>query len=169
VGRLGGRPPAGALRSAVLSACAGFLLAVLWMDLMFDVQVLADPSGGGSVPEAVLASIATYYRRVTTDASPMGTLIATVMAIAVSAALWQLVRAPERRHALILLLIVLPVALALGRVVPNAVRLGARADPPAVQEQLALGICREHLACFASVAIALVLQLRGQRSRHKRG
>jgi hypothetical protein len=24
----------------VLAACGGFLLAVLWMDLMFDVQVL---------------------------------------------------------------------------------------------------------------------------------
>ena len=45
---------------------AGFLLAVLWFDLMFDVQVSATPAG--ELPEQVLASIAGYYRRVTTTA-----------------------------------------------------------------------------------------------------
>src|SRR5262249_22775929 len=41
----------------------GFLLAVLWMDLMFDVQVLRHRRDRGDLPEDVLASIAGYYRR----------------------------------------------------------------------------------------------------------
>ena len=49
----------------VLAACGGFLLAVLWFDLMFDVQVLRHGSAA-VLPEPVLASIAGYYRRVTT-------------------------------------------------------------------------------------------------------
>jgi hypothetical protein len=151
-----GRAPA----ERVLPACAGFLLGVLWMDLMFDVQVLRQP-GGAPLPEPVLASIAGYYHRVTTDASPMGALIAAVMLVAVVAALWQLVRGPGLRTAMAALLIAVPVALALGRIVPDAVRLGLRHDPIDVQSALARGICRDHLVCFASVAVFLILQLRG--------
>ena len=47
----------------ILAACGGFLLAVLWMDLMFDVQVLRHR--GETLPEAVVDSIGAYYRRVT--------------------------------------------------------------------------------------------------------
>ena len=50
--------------SPFVTAGAGFLLAVLWFDLMFDVQAARQP--GGDLPEEVLASIAGYYRRVTT-------------------------------------------------------------------------------------------------------
>jgi len=148
--------------SGVLAACAGFLLGVLWMDLMFDVQVLSHP-GGAALPESVLTSIATYYRRVTTDTQPMGGLIATVMAVAAAGAIWRAIRAPGARTALSAVLIVGPVALALGRVVPNTVRLGLGGDPIAVQSQLARGICHDHLVCFASVAGFLLLELRGPR------
>ena len=64
--------------TSLLIACGGFLLAVLWMDLMFDVQVLRHRDSG-ELPEAVLASIAAYYRRVTTDAWPMNRAIGLVM------------------------------------------------------------------------------------------
>ena len=49
-----------------VAAGAAFLLAVLWFDLMFDVQVRSHPSN--PLPANVLASISAYYRRVTTDA-----------------------------------------------------------------------------------------------------
>src|SRR6185312_1844083 len=50
--------------NAFVSAGAGFLLAVLWFDLMFDVQA----RGGSEVSPAALSSIAYYYARVTTGA-----------------------------------------------------------------------------------------------------
>jgi hypothetical protein len=46
-------------------AGAGFLLAVLWFDLMFDVQTRKH--AGERLPPEVLASITSYYRRVTTE------------------------------------------------------------------------------------------------------
>jgi hypothetical protein len=141
---------------ALLAACAGFLLGVLWMDLMFDVQALR---ALGEVPEPALASIAAYYRRVTTDAWPMGGLIGTVMGIAIAGALWQVIRAPDWQSASALVLIVLPVGLAFGRVVPDAVRLGMRADPIATQAALARTIGRDHLVCLAAVLAFLALQL----------
>jgi len=62
---------------AIAAAGAGFLVAVLWFDLMFDVQVRKDV--GSKLPPEVLASISAYYRRVTTDAYPMNRLVALVM------------------------------------------------------------------------------------------
>ena len=69
--------------NAFVTAGAGFLLAVLWFDLMFDVQ--AAGRGAVEVPEPALASIAAYYARVTTAARPMNRLIAAVMAATLAA------------------------------------------------------------------------------------
>jgi hypothetical protein len=52
-----------------------------------------------------------------------------------------------------------PVALAGGRVVPNAVRLGTRRDPIERQSELAKAILRDHLVCAAAIAIVLAVQL----------
>jgi hypothetical protein len=64
----------------IMTACSGFLLAVLWMDLMFDVAVVAHRRAA-ELPDSVIGSIAGYYHRVTTASRPMGHLVAGVMAI----------------------------------------------------------------------------------------
>jgi peptidoglycan/LPS O-acetylase OafA/YrhL len=69
----------------VLTACAGFLLAVLWMDLIFDSQVVPHRNSAGPLPEPVLESIAAYYHRATTTSRPMSRLIALVMVILLGA------------------------------------------------------------------------------------
>ena len=56
--------------------------AVLWFDLMFDVQMRGHY---GEVPASALASISAYYRRVTVEAWPMNRLIAVVMLLTVLA------------------------------------------------------------------------------------
>ena len=109
--------------NAFVAAGAGFLLAVLWFDLMFDVQVLRGQ------PDAAVASISAYYRRVTTDARPMNVLIGAAMAGAGA------------------------------HTFPAAVRLGARRDPPEAQVRLARSVCRDHLVCFPAIAAVVVIQL----------
>jgi hypothetical protein len=52
-----------------------------------------------------------------------------------------------------------PILLAFVRVVPNAVRLGARSDPALRQSELARSICREHLLCLAGILGFVALQL----------
>jgi hypothetical protein len=145
---------------ALLAACGGFLLGVLWMDLMFDVQVRAHAPAPALLPEATLASIAGYYRRVTTDAHPMQRLIALVMGVAVVGSAWTL-RATSRRALgwVALAAVLAPVALAGERVVPSAVRLGMRTDPPDVQSALARAILTDHVLCAASVAAFVALQI----------
>jgi hypothetical protein len=147
--------------SYVLVACAGFLLGVLWMDLMFDLQVLRHPDAPAPLPEPVLASIAAYYRRVTTDSWPLGALIGLVMVVGVSTAVGQALRGGGAwwQEALGLGLIGVPVTLALARVLPNAVRIGTRRDEGAVQSALARRVCRDHLVCLVCMVAFLALQL----------
>lgn len=141
-------------------AGAGFLLAVLWFDLMFDVQVLRHP-GGDDLPEPVLASIAGYYRRVTTEARPMNRLVAAVMLVTLAGLVAQAVAGDV---ALWVSVVSLAAALtgfglAGARTVPGAVRLGGRGDPPGDQSRLARSILRDHLVCLAAMATLLVVQL----------
>jgi hypothetical protein len=140
-------------------ACGGFLLAVLWFDLMFDVQVRRHPVG--DLPEPVLASIAGYYRRVTVEARLMSQAVSAVMLVGILALLrqWQTGSAPAIVVVSSLLLAGVPIALALGRIVPTARRLGSRRDPIGVQSALARAIWRHHLWCFAAIVAFLAVQL----------
>ena len=147
--------------SALLAACGGFLLAVLWMDLIFDTQVLGRRPENGALPEPVLASIASYYKRATTDSFPMSRLIAAVMAIGVVSCGVSLVAGSG---ALVLRLLALPllfgpVVFAALRIVPDAVRLGARRDDVGIQSELARRICRAHLVCLVAIAAFIAVEL----------
>jgi len=143
----------------LLTACSGFLCAILWMDLIFDAQVLGHRLAGPELPETVLASIAAYYHRATTTSQPMGRLIAAVMLILLVALGFE---APLGRDPVWLLVVSAalagaPVVLALTRTVPNAVRLGHRTDGAAEQTRLARLICRDHVVCAVCMAAFLVV------------
>jgi hypothetical protein len=137
---------------------AGFLLAVLWFDLMFDVQVLAQRRG--LIPEDVLASIAGYYRRVTTAARPMNRLIALVMLGTLASIIVQIARDDAGWVAWTSLVLAgLPILLAATHTFRAAQRLGGRADTVDLQSRLARSICRDHLLCLAGIATLLTVQL----------
>ena len=140
-------------------AGAGFLLAVLWFDLMFDVQALGNRRR--DVPEDVLASIAGYYRRVTTAARPMNRLVSLVMLATIATIVVELVRAspPNWVAWTSLALITSAVLLAAAHTFPSARRLGARGDTLEHQGRLARSIGRDHLVCVAAIVSLLTIQL----------
>jgi hypothetical protein len=139
----------------VTATGAGFLLAVLWFDLMFDVQVRRDPVD----PDAV-NSIATYYRRVTTDARPMNRLVALAMLVTlVSVGTQAAIGDGPWWRALAIPLTLGPVLLAGARTVPSAVRLGQAVDTGPAELALARRILTDHLLCFACIAGVVVIQV----------
>ena len=149
--------------AALLVATSGFLLAVLWMDLMFDVQARRLAVANAQQGDAALASIAAYYRRVTTDAFPMNRLIGGVMLLQVAGIADEVLVHPVVhgfRALIVAALGIAPIGLALGRIFPDAVRLGARRDAVATESALAIRIFRSHVACFVAIAAFLVIQLR---------
>ncbi|MGE2722234.1 hypothetical protein [Mycolicibacterium celeriflavum] len=142
------------------AACAGFLLAVLWMDLMFDSQVLSHRTAA-ELPEPVLSSIADYYRCATTTSRPMNYGIAGVMAVllGILAARW--VTEPALALAVPTVLAAAPILWAAVHTVPSARRLGGRTDDAAGQTRLARAIFRDHVLCLASICAFLVLWVAG--------
>src|SRR4051794_17502437 len=141
--------------NAFVAAGAGFLLAVLWFDLMFDVQARGGPD------DAALASIAAYYARVTTAARPMNRLIALTMLATLAAVVVQIAGGDDPAWVgwTSLALAAGAVGLAGAHTVPAAVRLGTRRDPLDVQRALAGSILRDHLLCLTAIALVLAVQL----------
>ena len=141
------------------AAGAAFLLAVLWFDLMFDVQ--SRGHAGDRPPSEVLASISAYYRRVTTEAYPMNRLVALVMLLTLAAIVAEIVEGvhPWWTGWVSLALAGSGVVPTLRRTVPNARRLGSAHDTPEMQSTLARAICRDHLFSFGRTSLVLGLQL----------
>lgn len=146
------------MSAQIVAACAGFLLAVLWMDLMFDSQIRGRT---GDADEAALVSIAGYYRRATTTSQPMGALIATVMIVLLATLGIEAARGqrPGWLLALSAMLAGGPILLALTRTVPNAVRLGRRTGSLAEQRRLARRVFIDHILCALGMSSFLVLWL----------
>jgi hypothetical protein len=144
---------------AVACTGAGFLLAVLWFDLMFDVQ--ARRHATSDVPSEVRASIAAYYARVTTAARPMNQMVAAIMVVTIAALGAELAadHVARWRSAPSLALVLCAVGLASARTVRNAQRLGGQADDAVRQSQLAHSILRDHLFCIVAIGATLALQL----------
>src|SRR5207253_3844383 len=109
---------------------------------------------GAVAPGRVLASIAAYYRRVTTDASPMGRLVSIVMLVLIAALIAQAVHgdAPVWVSVVSFVAAAIGIGLAAVRVFAAARRLGQRIDPPDVQTRAARGILRSHIICLAAIA-----------------
>ena len=143
-----------------MCAGAGFLLAVLWFDLMHDVQVLR-PRAGTDPVESV-RSIARYYRRVTTDARPMNRLVALVMVVTVAFVVAEVVGDDVRPWVAwtSLVLVGAAVSLAAVRTVGNAVGLGAHVDRLTSEDDaIARSIGRDHVLCLVLISALLVVQL----------
>ena len=145
--------------SRFVAAGLSFLLAVLWFDLMFDVQTRGHT--GEILPPEVLASISAYYRRVTTEAHPMNRLVSTVMVLTIVAICAEIHEGKTRWWIGwgSLAIVGIGVVFTLTRTVPNAVRLGAGTDSLAVQTQLAHAIYSDHVFAFGRMLALLGLQL----------
>ena len=142
-----------------VAAGAAFLLAVLWFDLMFDVQTrkcVETP-----LPPEVLASISAYYRRVTTDAYPMNRLVALVMILTLLAIGAEIVEGANLWWIGwgSMVLAGSGVIPTLTRTVPNARRLGSGQDSAEKQSALARAIYQDHRFSLARMSLVLGLQL----------
>lgn len=147
---------------ACVAAGGGFLIAVLWFDLMFDVQTRKH--AGDPLPPEVLESISAYYRRVTIEAWPMNRLIAIVMLLTLLTIVAEIVEAADHWWLAWLSLAAAASTIGLTRVrtVPNAIRLGRVADSLDEQTRLARAIYRDHLYCLGAMVVLVGLQLSAQ-------
>ena len=144
---------------ACVASGAAFLICVLWFDLMFDVQTRTHQ--GAELPTEIMASISSYYRRVTIEAYPMNRLIAVVMVLTVLAIINEIIRNTDHWWLgwISLAAAVSAIGLARMRTIPNAARLGRAKGSVEDQTTLARAIYRDHLYCIAGMTTVLALQL----------
>ena len=145
--------------SLFVAAGAAFLFSVLWVDLMFDMQgrrAAADP-----LPPDVLASLSTYYRRVTVDGAPMMYLPVVVMPLTIAAIVVEIVRAegPSWVGWVSLVLAVGAAGTTLFLAVPRGQRIGRALEPPEVLSALARRVFLFHSLGAASWIVVIGLQL----------
>jgi uncharacterized protein YgbK (DUF1537 family) len=140
--------------SSLSIACAGFLAGVLWMDLLFDSQIVRMP------PEQAVAVISAYYKNATIDAQPLSRIIALTMLVWAGGAFFELLYGRiDRRLALAgAATAALPVGLALARVVPNAMLLGSQSSSTEQQIALARAIFFDHIICLTFVLAFIVIR-----------
>jgi hypothetical protein len=141
------------------AAGAAFLSAVLWFDLMFDVQVRG--FSAGAVPPDALRSISNYYRRVTTEARPMNLVVSFAMLATVLALVGEIFEArnPLELSLGCLVLAVSAVGLALARTVRNARTLGQEMGAIEHRSVLAHKVYGDHVYCLSAIVVVLGLQL----------
>jgi hypothetical protein len=146
-----------------VTAGLGFLSGILWIDLMFDLQMLRSSRSDERAAERSLSAVAAYYRHATSGARPLDLMIAVVMIATVLALVAQLLAAASPRWLSWTSLITAggPIALALAHTVPSAIKLGALADASGAPERsgLARRILRDHLIALTGIVGTLLLQL----------
>lgn len=108
------------------------------MDLIFDSQVVFRRNSPDRLPESVLESISSYYRRATTTSRPMGHLIALVMLILLGTLGFRAALGHDAGWLLVLSAALAggPIVLALTRTLPNAVRLGSTTKPTLARKRI---------------------------------
>lgn len=144
-----------------VTAGLGFLAGILWLDLMFDVQLLRARRIQRNSSDA-LASIAAYYRHATLGARPMNLLIALVMAATLAAIVLQMTDEPTPHWVSWTSLFTsgLPITLAICSTVPSATKLGALPEQAHEERgRLANRVLRDHVIALMGIVGTLILQL----------
>jgi len=140
----------------ILFACIGYLLAVLWIDLIFDSLVLPH-HGKESLPEEVLATMASFFKRLTHKPR----LIFMIMISMFTIVILQIGQGtvPAWVGWASLVLVTVPRGYANARVMPTARRLRARTDQPEKQSELARSLFAMHTFSFILMTLLGLIQL----------
>lgn len=141
--------------------CGGFLLAVLWFDLMHDVVVYPYLLGEEPVSADALMTIETYYQRVVIDSSPMNLLVGFVMVLGIVTNIIRLVKSQEPTWLRLtcLALFLPPTGWALLSIVPMAAQLASAGSDSVTQASLAIRIFYAHVICLGLISAFVSLQL----------
>ena len=141
---------------ATLFFCLGFCLAIIYIDLVFDVSALPYRRTNTALPASILTPIATYYRYVTKN--PW--LLIFVMSVALTCIVAQVLLrlAPPWVGYSSLAIFGLIALLAMAKVIPGAQRLASGKESVEEQTRLAHSLLAYHLVFLVLVLSLAVLQ-----------
>ncbi len=144
------------MSTLTLFAGIGFLIAVLWIDLIFDSSVWIYRGGNKDLPEEVLAAMSHYYRRVTYKPYVLFLIMAIILWMIILQITQSLV--PAWVGWLSLILFLASAGCAGTHIIPAASRLGSRTDQVEKQSALARTLFPAHVFCFILILLLGAIQ-----------
>jgi hypothetical protein len=145
-----------------LFLCIGFMLAVLYIDLAFDISALPYGKNKAAIPREVLESITSYYRRVTSN--PW--LLMFVMTTSATCIIWEIVYRlvpPRIGYGSIVLFGVL-MLISMFKVIPAAHRLASGKESEEKKIQLTYSLFPYHVALLIIIITLTLLQFSSARN-----
>ena len=137
--------------------CVGFMLAVLYIDLMFDVTAVPYRRTGTTLPKEVLEPITRYYGRITQNPYVLMFVMLTTTVCLVAEVVYDLV--PRWVGYTSLVLMGLAMLAGAGKVIPTAQRLASGKDPEDTQTRLIHSMFPAHAFLLICILLLAAIQL----------
>lgn len=141
-----------------LFLCLGFMMAVLYIDLMFDVSAAPYRKSNAPLPKAVLDPITHYYGRITQNPYVLMFVMLTAALCIGSEILYSLV--PRWASYSSLFLMGLSMMTGTVKVIPTAQRLGAGTDSEEVRTRMIHSMLPFHVILLINILLLTAIQLR---------
>ena len=139
-----------------LFMCIGFMLAVLYVDLMFDVSAVPYRRTNAPLPGGVVESIASYYRRITQNPYVLMFVMLTATVCIVTEIVYDLV--PRWVGYSSLVFMGTAMLAGVGRVIPAAQRLASGKDAEDMRTRLVHSLLPGHLVLLISILLLALVQ-----------
>jgi hypothetical protein len=139
-----------------LFLCLGFMMAVLYIDLMFDVSALPYRSSKAPLPQEVLDPITHYYGRITQNPYVLMFVMLTTTLCIGAQILYGL--APRWVGWSSLFLMGLSMMTGTLKVIPTAQRLGSAKDPEDVRTRMVHSMLPAHLVLLVNILLLTAIQ-----------
>jgi len=139
-----------------LFLCLGFMMAVLYIDLMFDLMAAPYKKTNQALPKAVLDSITHYYGRITQNPYVLMFVMLTALLCIGSEILYNLV--PRWAAYASLGLMLLSMMTGVLKVIPTAQRLGAGTDPEDARTRMVHSMLPFHLILMVNILLLTAIQ-----------
>ncbi len=139
-----------------LFLCIGFMLAVLYIDLMFDVMAVPHRRTGKTLPKEVLDPITRYYGRITQNPYVLMFVMLTTTICLVMEIVYDL--APRWAAYSSLVLMGLAVVAGTAKVIPTAQRLASGKDPEDRQTGLIHSMFPSHVFLLICILLLTAIQ-----------
>jgi hypothetical protein len=139
-----------------LFLCLGFMMAVLYIDLMFDIMAAPYRKTNAALPKAVLDPITHYYGRITQNPYVLMFVMLTALLCIGSEILYNLV--PRWAAYASLGLMLLSMMTGVAKVIPTAQRLGAGTDTEDERTRMVHSMMPFHLILMVNILLLTAIQ-----------
>jgi hypothetical protein len=140
-----------------LFLCLGFMMAVLYIDLMFDVSAAPYRKTKAALPPEVLGSITHYYGRITQNPYVLMFVMLTTTLCIGAEIMYGL--APKWAGWASLFLMGLSMLTGTLKVIPTAQRVGSAKDPEDARTRMIHGMLPFHLVLMLNILLLTGIQV----------